>query len=532
MDAVKKTWNQFRAIFVSLTPSQRLTLLAVPAVLLATFAALIWQNKSAGSVPLSWGKVFTIEQLRSAEQTLIEAGLTDFHTEGQRIFVPSGNVEKYNAALLVDGNLPDNSLSEFERQFEKTSVFSSREQLQTMKEIALRNELRHVLRAVPEIDDATVTWARSEGRRWPERSNKVTATVSLQPRRGRAINAQLVRSVRTAVSSMIPDLAADDVTVFDQASGTAYTAERDDVFDSKILRWIDDHTEHYHRQIAGALSYIPEVIISVSVDIENLKSQIVREQKVDAKQTVTVSSGERTRSSSNTERSSSAEPGAVSNQPRQLATASPPSRSSSNEETDTESRTVPSFTISEKEFLSAMPQAVQVSVSIPESYYRQVALAQGIPEGTTDAEKTTFKQTIEKIRTTEEEKVKLHALTLIPAGSPPTAVHVASVTRIAPEQLVDTLTFFDRLKQSTGSWAGPVALALLAAWGLLMLGKSSPKTAVEEEESSFQTTIMPESNAPEESPPLSRRDSIQLAVKDNPEIAAAVLSKWLQTADR
>src|SRR3712207_3608558 len=127
MDALNRTARQIADLYRSLAPSQRLTLVAVPVVLLAAFAVLAWQGRTSGYVPLSWGKVFSIDELRSAEQTLIEAGLSDFRTEGQRILAPASQVEKYNAALLVDGNLPSNPTSEFERQFEKSSVFTSRE---------------------------------------------------------------------------------------------------------------------------------------------------------------------------------------------------------------------------------------------------------------------------------------------------------------------------------------------------------------------------------------------------------------------
>ena len=160
MDALKRTWQQIAPLFAAMSPSQRLTLVAVPVVLLAAFGVLVWQGKTSSYVPLSWGKVFAVDELRSAEQTLIEAGLNDFRTEGQRILVPAGKVEQYNAALLVDGNLPSDSMSEFEKQFEKASVFTSREQLLAHKEIALQNALRKVLLALPDIDDARLIWAR------------------------------------------------------------------------------------------------------------------------------------------------------------------------------------------------------------------------------------------------------------------------------------------------------------------------------------------------------------------------------------
>ena len=530
MDALKRTWQQFADLFGALPPSQRLTLVAVPAVLMAAFGVLIWNGQSSTYVPLSWGKVFAVDELRTAEQTLIEAGLADFRTEGQRIFVPAGEAEKYNAALLVDGRLPTDSLSEFEKQFEKSNVFTSREQLAVMKEIALQNEVRKVLRALPDIEDARVTWARSEARRWVDRPGRVTATVSLRPRRGRPLAPPTVRSVRSAVASMIPDLAPDDVTVFDQSTATAFTADRDAPFDGELVRWIDEHTEHYRRRIAGALAYIPDAIVSVSVDVENLKSQIVREQQVDAKKTVPVETEERIRSTTTTERAAAAEPGATSNVPRQLQTTAAPTRSATSNESDNNSRVIPSFTVTEKEFLTAMPKAVQVSVSIPENYYRDVALTRGLAEGTTDAEKTAFRGQLATIRTEEEEKVRKHALTLIPAGSPESAVNVTSVTRLDPTPPAVVVPWSERLSEFARAWGGTIGLALLAAWGLRILGRSLPKSAPSPSDAmTAVATAQAEEEAPAGPPPTSR-DILQGFVRDNPEAAAAVIGKWIQAA--
>lgn len=535
MDALKRTWSQMSSLFQAMSPSQRLTLVAVPLVLAAAFGTLIWQSGRSSYVPLSWGKVFEIDELRSAEQTLINAGLTEFRTEGQRILVPSSDVERYNAALLVNGNLPSNSMSEFERQFEKSSIFTSREQLQALKDIALRNQMRTVLKAVPDIEDASVTWARSEARRWPERGGSVTATVSLRPKRGRGLEQRTIRSIRYAVASMVPDLSPDNVTIFDQSTANAYTGEsNDDPFNDELVRRIEEYTAQYRRKITEALTYIPNVIVAVNVDVDNVKSQIVREQLVDAKQTVAVETDERTVTSNRTERATNAEPGAVSNVPRQLQTAAAPTQSSTNEESGMSSRVIPSYTVTDKELLTAMPKAVQVSISIPEDYFRDVALARGNTEGTSDAEKAAFQQTLATIKKEEEDKVRKHAMTLIPAGSPEAAVNVASVTRIEPEILETSLPVTEQVVSLVREWGGTVLLAVLGIWGLRMLSRSIAATAPKlEEPLPSKISIGRPSEAEAEataSPEPTHRDLLQSFVRDNPEATAAVIGKWIQAA--
>ncbi|QDT39061.1 hypothetical protein [Stratiformator vulcanicus] len=538
MDSLKKTWQQIAELFGKMSTSQRLTLIAVPVALLVSFGALVYSGYSGSYVALSWGKVFTTDELVNAEQTLIEAGLDDFHRKGQRLMVPSAQVEKYNAALLVDGNLPSQSMSEFEKQLEKSSMFTSREQLQAMKDVALQKELRTVLRAVPEIDDASVHWARSRAFQWPDRREKVTATVTLRPKRNHDLRPNVVRSVRAAVASMIPNLKPEDVTVFDQSTATAYTGDREgDPFNAKVIGWIEQHTRVYQDKIASALSYIPEVLVTVNVDVENVKSQIVREQSVDAKQTVTVASREVTRAVQSNEFPTEAEPGVQNNQPRSLDTQQRPTKSSKTEEGDTLARVVPSFQVTEKKLLSAMPEAVQVSISIPEVYYENIAARRGLTAGTTDAEKQAFLASVQQIKSEEESKVQKQVQQLIPAGSPETAVHVASITRIDSVQPVISVPITATLAELLREWGAPAILTIIGLWALFSVTRGLPREQLsaddEEDLDDPETTLAKKADVMPSDEEISmeptERDRLQDTVRDNPDVAAAILGKWIQT---
>ncbi|QDT65651.1 hypothetical protein [Calycomorphotria hydatis] len=536
MDALKTTWEQANSLFGKMSPSQRLTLIAVPIVLMAAFAALTYRGSTSSRAALSWGKTFTTDELVSAEQTLIEAGLNDFSREGQRLMVPAHEVEKYNAALLVDGNLPSQWASEFEKQLEKSSIFTSSDQLQAMKDVALQKELRTVLRAVPDIDDAHVHWARSRAARWPDRRERVTATVTLRPRRGRELGGDTVRSIRAAVANMIPNLMPEDVTIFDQTTAKAYTAERaGDPFDAKVIGWIEQHTRIYQDKISKALSYIPEVLVTVNVDIDNIRTQIVREQTVDAKKTVTLASRDVSRSVTSSEQATEAEPGAVSNVPRQLSSSTAARRSMKTDESDSQSRTVPSFRVTEQEFLSAMPKAVQVSVSVPEEYYDGVALQRGLSSGEDGADKKAFDTAVATIRKEEEQKVRDQIRLLIPAGSPDTAVHVTSVTRVIPEVPEISIPWTQITGELVHDWGGTVVLSLLGFWIVYTITRGLPKI---EQTEAFpddpETTLAQKANImpkePDAPPEPTQRDLLQDTVRDNPDVAAAILGKWIQAA--
>ncbi|MEM1062456.1 MAG: hypothetical protein AAGJ97_09030, partial [Planctomycetota bacterium] len=341
MNALRQTFRQFVTLFAAMSPSQRLTLVVVPASLLVAFGFLAFRNGGGSYTAVSWGKPFTTEQLISAEETLIRAGLNDFRRVGSRLMVPAAAVEEYNAALLVDGGLPAESMSELERQLEKTSIFTSRDQLRAMQDIALKKELQKVLRAAPDIDDAQVHWARSK-QIWPARGERVTATVSLRPKPGRLLTSGQISGVRAAVANTIPHLAPADVTIFDLASATAHVdAGEGDPFDAKVVQWIARHSRSYRDKIARQLSYIPGVAVEVHVDIDDIKSQVVREQTLDKEKTVSFATRSVSRNTKSDTFGPEAEPGVGSNTPRQLSADAGRRESNSETETDEAARVVP-----------------------------------------------------------------------------------------------------------------------------------------------------------------------------------------------
>ncbi len=534
MEALKRTCHQFRELYKTMTPSQRATLIVVPVLLVMAFGFLMFNDKSSSYVALSWGKVFTTEEVISAEQALRDAGLTEFRREGQRIMAPAAEVEQYNAALLADGSLPSDWASEWERKFEKSSLFTSKDQLQTMKDIALAKELRRVIRAVPEIEDASVIWARAKPRRWPRNVPNVTATVNVRPRRGREISMELVQSLRAAVANMVPDLKPEKVTIFNQATGKSYTADQEgDPFDSRLLSRIREFENLHQSKILEALSYIPDVLVTVNVEVDNLKRMIVREQSVDPKKIVTLQSNERVSSHSAARQPSSAEPGQVSNRPRELVSNSGHTQSSSSSNTDTSTVSAPSFLVTDKEMIAAMPKAVQVSVSIPKEYYEAVATKEGHSAGETDEAEQQFEQAVAQIETQVLNDVKATVKRHVPTGSPDEAINVSSFVRVERTMPEAEVPIADQVGHVVSEWGGTIGLGLFTLFAVWMMFKSMPKTPpIEETTTQIQSTLSMVSgdgdHEDEEVEEVNERERLHEMVRDHPELAAAVLTKWLR----
>ncbi|MEX0715953.1 MAG: hypothetical protein WD066_05170 [Planctomycetaceae bacterium] len=542
MEALKRTSNQFLELFGSMTPSQRGTLIVVPLLLAGAFAMLLFRETSTSSyVPLSWGKVFTTEELIHAEQTLREKGLGKFRREGAQILAPAGEAEQYNAALLANGGLPSQPLSEFEKQLDKRfSIWTGAAQLQAMKDIALEKEINRTLQAVNEIQSASVKWARSGGGgRFSRNDSRVTATVSVKPRPGSEVSSPLVRSLQGAVAAMIPDLRAQDVTVFDLGTGESHVRnDSSDPQGNEFLARTRQFQDEFRREVRSALSYIPEVLVTVKVDLDNLKSSVARQQLLDPKKSVPLRVIESTRTSSSNRGPSSTEPGQIPNQPRSLAPTGGNATAQSLSEQDTESLSAPSFEITEKELETAIPQAVQVSVAIPEDYYRAIAAQQAGGTEVAATSGTAAAPATGPVKTQADVERDVKATVAAVIGATEDKVTVTSYVRVDGEVPEFEPSTMDTVGELASQWGGAAGLGLFATWALWMVARGGSRSAKDAGGAapSPAPAPFPPFDDDEEETPLPRapeptaRDRLQVSVRDNPEMAAAVLSKWIQAA--
>ena len=385
---------------------------------------------------------------------------------------------------------------------------------------------------MPEIENAEAVIAGSGRKGWSQKS-KVTATISVRTRAGRELSPKLVQSIRAMVATMVPDLQPADVTVFDVLNGTSHAGEAaDDPFNNRLVQRIDEFRRQYEKQIAQDLSYIPDVGVTVNVDLDNLKASVTRNQKVDPK-TVPIFTQETKQKDTQQQHPPRGEGGQVANRPASLAASTGVERNRTFTEDSTQSVNGVTFEITEKQLIAAMPKAVQVSVTIPREFYVSVA-ARRKAAGENDATKTDPTAIEKEYVANVTKSVKA----LIPADSPAGAVIVSSVDRIAPPAPTLALPWTDRVTDWTKEWGSTAVMCALAAIALLMLRRSMPVLPPEPEQpataSADRAKPRASGAAAAEEGDLSkqptRRDLLQSLVRDNPEATATVISKWLQAA--
>jgi len=249
---------------------------------------------------------------------------------------------------------------------------------------------------------------------------------------------------------------------------------------------------------------------------------------------VTLQSNEQSSERNIVEKPVRSEPGARSNQPNSLSVSRGNEKNEKVTETKNQSTSAPSFTWTEKEFVAAMPSTVQVSISIPEDYYSAVALKRGAKKGEAEADLTAFKQETDAIKLEVETSIQKQVQKLIPSQSANDAVSVASYVRIDAEIPELELPITESLGEFASQWGSTIGLGLFALWALWMLNKSMPQI----EEFDSDAMSLPIDKKPDSEPEVeaekvkkepTQRDDVQILVRDNPEVAALVLSKWIQS---
>lgn len=455
MDVLPRIIRPLFELFCAMSLTQRVTVVAVPLLMLSGLVGIVAFNRPEDVQPVLFGKIFASEELATAEQALNHAGLMNYRRENRKLLAPAAELDRYNAALVEFDAVPPDLGSQILKQFESLGPFSTDRHRQEMKDALLLQELRRVIKAVPDIEDARVTVASSGRRVGFGQKPRVTANVAVKPQPGRELSSRLVGSLRQAVASMVPDLLPADVTIFDVVRGQAYTGEQtDDPMDGRLIQRVREFTRQYELQIQKGLSFIPNATVAVHVDLDNLKSSVIRQERV------------RTTHSDD-----------IVTRPGTVKTVSHDDEESLWHSSGFRGSDFPADVtreVSERELLAAMPKAVQVSVSIPSDYYRDIA-ARRAAQG---AHRSVDLETIEEEVLT---KVERTVGRLIPAGSAPDAISVTTVDRMPAETPEPVLSTADQFSILAWRHGGSCALGLFVIWALWMLSRLSapgPSAAV------------------------------------------------------
>jgi len=538
MEIFKETFQQFQNLFRSMPVSQRMTLVTVTVLILGGFGYLMWNQTSNSSYSaVSVGKTFSVEELIRAEETLLQAGKTDFKRRGQRLLVPGDKVEEYNAVLLASGSLPQNWAEEWESQYTDIGPFANNKQMDARKEIARAKLASQMLGALPDIDYANVVWDEEKKARWPN-PPKSTATVSVRPKPGREIPQSLVHAIRTSIAGMKAGLQPGDVTVLDLGRGIAHQeAPENDPFNDRVLQRIQQLKEMYRNDILTAIDYIDDVRVAVNVDIDKIKSSVSREQLMQSQGSTLYSENYNVKNNSN-QFQTQREPGQNANGPLNLQAQQTPRQTEDSSTTKESVLTAPSYKVVEQAVIGALPENVRVSVVIPEAYYRTVAMQSGELSAEATDEEIRGAAEDRKKKIEPEVRNRIAKIIPVPTGQPvEDFIDVGSYVPSPKQEQTIATPWTETLMYFMTQWGSALLLSIFALWAFWMLNKTvrsqppleipevdlEPKNKSQEEEEEYNDELTPTSDT-------KRVDHLQNLVKKNPDMTASIISNWIQEA--
>jgi flagellar motor switch protein FliG len=269
MESWRRTLSEFRALFNNMAPGQRMTLVIVPLLVLAALGLVTYLGVGPSEEALLSGKTFSVEELKSAEAALRKQSLTRYRIAGQRILVPRTEVTRYNAALAVGDGVPKFG-DDLARALETNPILGIGEpQRRDRVDLGKARELEKIMKAIPFVEDAFLVTQRPRQRGF-SRESKMTATLGIKLRGGRELTGDVAQSLRQTVAGGF-DMAPTDVTVVDMNTGiAARVPDPNDASNTGYVEAVRNFTAIYQQTIADALHYIPNVLVSVNVDLDVL----------------------------------------------------------------------------------------------------------------------------------------------------------------------------------------------------------------------------------------------------------------------
>ena len=216
MGFFNQSLGQVRELFASMTPAARITAALLLAVIVVSLGYLF-----QGYAGASEEYLFNAELLQPREADYVEAaiakkGLTVLERKEGRIVVPRGQKSIYLAAIAEGNALP----KDFDRLLEDSlsaGIFESGDTRKARIKAAREQQLSMMVSEMRGIDNAKVLYDVSSPQGFEKA--KVTATVSVLPEAGAALEPHQAKLIREAVAGAIVGLESDGVTILDQSTG-------------------------------------------------------------------------------------------------------------------------------------------------------------------------------------------------------------------------------------------------------------------------------------------------------------------------
>jgi type III secretory pathway lipoprotein EscJ len=468
MDGWTQKLDQLRSLVRGFSATQRLVL---SVVCLTVLGFCCWLGYSAYQTQhefLLGGKTFSKEEVTRTLEAFKAAGLAQHRIEGQRISVPSSEVDRYTAAALAQKALPAQFAAEFDRMQSRVNVFTSSEQRRELLEEARKTRLAQILRAIPEIEDAVVEWDRPKSTSLFRAQNQLAAHVSVRPRNGAELSLELVQSLKQFVAGALAGATPEDVTVVDMNTSRVHGRRTSaEAASDRVQALAKQSSDEVTRQIVRALQYIPHVLVSVNVEL-------VSEPDADSEDMneLEVIPVRRKTGRSNIPKN------AQSNRPvvARIDSVSFPKREFHNVRASRSPSAIRTADIGDEEEIpdaeSPFHKSVQVAIAVPEDFYSTLARRHGATPGKTLVADSEFRAAVANIKMESQHDIREQLSRLLPLGTPAESISITTYTRLgASAEATENAPKRELLSDPLENWGALIGVVLAGTCGLGLLGR-------------------------------------------------------------
>jgi flagellar M-ring protein FliF len=271
------TLQRFWRGFLAFTPGQKaVTIAALAGLVIGGFVFSSWAAKP------SYAPLFTNLSPTDASGIIdkLNASKTPYQlaANGTEILVPSKDVYASRLAMSAAG-LPSSTTSSYSL-LDKEGITTSEFKQQVDYQRALEGELDRTIKSINGVLDASVHLAIPQQDVFNDGSQKPSASVLLTVSPGSTLTSAQVQSVLNLVSSSIPDMTPDEVSVSDStgkvlaAAGSGSTGAAADERTAAMVAY-DNQTAAAAQQILDKLVGAGHSSVTVNADLDYDKTHIV-----------------------------------------------------------------------------------------------------------------------------------------------------------------------------------------------------------------------------------------------------------------
>lgn len=250
-----------------LSPAQVIAL-GLVAASLGWAAWLLRDQPIREEAELLAGSVLPSSELALMEAAFDRAQLTDYRTEGGRVYVPRSRQSAYMRALVDAEALPREFGGSLRRALANNSPWQSKAVQAELLRVATQDELSLVLCSMPGIERAAVLYDVEEQTSLVGGTVK-TASVSIRTHPDAELDATRVQAIRVLVAASIAGLSPDRVAVTDLRNGRVFAgpleAGADEAADPALARKLA-YERALITKLRQAIAYVKGAVVDVTAE--------------------------------------------------------------------------------------------------------------------------------------------------------------------------------------------------------------------------------------------------------------------------